>query len=400
MLLKKLIALVFLIAFSCSGYAGTKGAAFTACAATIASHVPGYFSSWTCIAVVASYAGLPNEYGSVYLGTVQNPTVGAGWFSMAYSGFGVCLSPGVLNYATGACYTPIECAYPETDNGSGVCANNSCAVGSVRNPLTNLCQVVPSCGSTQTYDLASNTCKLYKLNCPGHSHASTANDACLADAPLACPTGQHDDGTYTCIANDLNGCKTNQQAGYINGVPQCISKPNLDTAQAASAAKGADLTAAGNAINTAQNALNAADTALTADPTNTTKQRAQQAANDALQVATAGMMPVAAQTTHTDLTATNGLLNSIDQSLKNPSTTPANFGTVPAPEALGSSSVSIASISNYSASGSCPAPISIVTAYRTYSLSYDYICSFAGSISAVVICLAWLSAAVIVFKGA
>jgi hypothetical protein len=129
--------------------------------------------------------------------------------------------------------TPI-CTPPETDNGFGVCAVKECTGGQILNESTGQCQTPPdSCASTETYNNAKNKCELWALRCPGHSHANTANDQCLDDAPLICPEGQHDDGSYTCISNaePNHSCPPNTQKVYINGIPQCIHKPHLDTLQ-------------------------------------------------------------------------------------------------------------------------------------------------------------------------
>lgn len=228
-----------------------------------------------------------------------------------------CLSPEIRSSTSPyACFTPAECAWPESDNGSGVCQNNECPSGQNRNPLTNLCQEPPTCGSTQTYNIQTNTCELYPLNCPGHTHANAANDQCLPDAPNVCPAGQHDDGTYNCVADDALGCKSNQQGGYINGVYQCINKPNLDTAaQAAQAAHDA-ATAAGQAATTAADAAKAANDALAADPSNTVLQQAAAAANSAADAAKVAADAKAAEAAAAAADATNKYLNSIDQTLK------------------------------------------------------------------------------------
>lgn len=329
MLSKKLTAFVFLMAFSFSAFAVDRPAAYAACMAYGNAHDASYWGGATTCPdngqaagnVTGNYrmfvAASGNYYGFYY--QWDSVCAGGGAFSLTtHTCPVVCISPYIINTVNNTCYIPKECAYPETDNGSGVCANNTCPSGQVRNPTTNLCQVQPSCGSKESYDVYTNTCKLYPLNCPGNTHASTANDACLSNAPLVCPTGQHDDGTYNCVADTKSACTSNQQAGYINGVAQCITKPNLDTGQAAALAASTAANNAGAAVTTAQNALNAADTALTADPTNVNKQRAQQAANDALQVATAGQNNLQAQAQNTNLTQTNALLGSIDQTLKAP----------------------------------------------------------------------------------
>lgn len=229
MTLKKWFLIVFLMFFYASAHATTYliETKMSACKAALTQSLIDagygcydYPSAWYIgrakppAAAIATYS-----YGSTGVcpvNTSLNLTTG-----ICSSVDPVCISPNVLNASAHVCYLPKECSYPETDNCNGICQNNTCPVGQNRNPLSKLCQTPPVCGSTETYDSASNTCKLYPLNCPGHSHANSANDACLPDAPLICPTGQHDDGTYKCVANDVNACKDNQQAGYINGVPPC-----------------------------------------------------------------------------------------------------------------------------------------------------------------------------------
>lgn len=160
-----------------------------------------------------------------------------------------CLSPMQrLTVSPYSCYTPNECPFPKIDLGAG-CVDNTCPVGQVRNIISNVCQTPPSCASTEHYDNSTNSCVLNTLNCPAHSHASPTNDACKPDAPLACPTGQHDDGTYTCVADDATHCGKDKQSGYVNGVKTCISAPPSDTAQKAAEAKAATAQAAIDASN-------------------------------------------------------------------------------------------------------------------------------------------------------
>jgi len=213
-----------------------------------------------------------------------------------------CISPQIRNLTTRLCFTPSVCDYPETDNGNGVCQNNTCPEGQTRNPTTSLCQVAPVCGSTETYDIYSNTCKLYPLSCPKNSHPNKANDACLDNPPLVCPLGQHDDGTYNCIADAAVACKSNQQYGKINGNPVCINKTNAEQAK-----NDADTAKANATI--AKAAMDAAKIALDADPTNVTKQATY----------TASQVDYAAKKEISDTAQNNrdsDTLTSIDQTLK------------------------------------------------------------------------------------
>ena len=179
-----------------------------------------------------------------------------------------CISPQVRKLLTPySCFTPIECNYPEVDNGNGQCQNLTCPSGQSRHPITNLCQVKPVCGSTKTYDIYTNICKLYPLNCPGNTHPSAANDACLPNAPLACPMGQHDNGTYLCVADDATACKSTQQGGYINGQWVCVNKTSPEQATATSEAAKIAATLALATLTNAQ-------TALAANPTSAPLQTA------------------------------------------------------------------------------------------------------------------------------
>jgi hypothetical protein len=153
-----------------------------------------------------------------------------GYSYFAFTGAYDCTAPDAHDLVTGMCGA-FTCKPPKFIQSSGMCDIPECVSYKVANTLTGVCQIPPVCGSTEYYVNVTNTCALSALRCPGHSHASTTNDKCLPDAPLACTSGQHDDGTYTCVANDATHCGVNQQMGYINGVRQCISSPPLDTAQ-------------------------------------------------------------------------------------------------------------------------------------------------------------------------
>lgn len=167
------------------------------------------------------------------------------------------------NITTGLCTTEI-CNAPETTNNFGVCSIKECLTSEILNPTNGQCQIPPVCGITERYDPSTNTCILKTLQCPKNSHASTANDRCLPDPPLNCPLGQHDVGTWECVADDAKGCSPGQQVGYINNVLQCINKPNLDTKQkaAADAAKAASDAAAAAKVASDALANNPSDTAL------------------------------------------------------------------------------------------------------------------------------------------
>jgi len=434
-LIKRLFIVVLLSFITANVYAAyaTLDVAYSVCAAAIAPvNAYGYnveICEYQAPRTIQSKYHVKNGWNGTtwlndvtYLATV-GCTLPAAWSSITNTCFTppVCISPNQLNLQGTACYLPRECAYPETDNGSGVCANNTCPAGQNRNPLSNLCQTPPVCGSTETYDLSSNTCKLYPLNCPGNTHANSTNDACLANAPLACPSGQHDDGTYTCVADDIKGCKSNQQPGYINGIPQCITKPNLDTAQAAAAAAASAALNAAGAVTTAKTNLAAADVALSADPSNIAKQTARQVAYDSLEIAVANERTYQGGAANKGNEYSNNLLNSIDQGIKTQTSleSTANGETnallssidstlketgqgpelsdLPGSIEVPNQTIGIAADPNYQASGTCPAPITVSTSFKTLSFSFEYLCQLGESISGVVLALAWLAAGRIVF---
>jgi len=228
----------------------------------------------------------------------------------------VCTLPQLRNATTNTCYTPVACNAPEIDNGFGICAVQECTGGKILNQTTGACQTAPTCGSTETYVNATNTCQLYPLACPLHSHASTANDKCLADPPMVCPTGQHDDGTYQCVANDAVACSNNQTYGTINGIPQCITKPNNESINKASDDAAAAAAAAKTAQTNAQVAKNNADAALAADPTNQTKIDAAAAAATALNNANTALSTADAAALKAQDLAIQKALEAIEQTLK------------------------------------------------------------------------------------
>lgn len=315
----------------------------------------------------------------------------------------VCTGNQIYKVDTNTCYQPKECAYPESDNGNNICANNQCPVGQNRNPVSNVCQVSPVCGATESINSVTNLCELNKLSCPKNTHANTANDACLANAPLVCPSGQHDDGSYQCVSNDPQKCKSNQVAGFINGIPQCISQTNVFDKYANNTAK--DLTAAAAVVakNAAQVTADNAAAALAADPTNQTKINADTAAKSGLQVAVSGNNTAkdAANVAKDDLQ--NAALKSIAESTKEmndrgKADALAGFGSAPASDTTGTKIIT-ASVSSSVGSGSCPAPVSMALSFKTINFSFDYLCEFAGMISGLIVALAWLAAARIIFGG-
>ena len=312
----------------------------------------------------------------------------------------VCISPQVRSTSSPyACFTPKECLYPESDIGSGVCANNACPVGQNRNPITNLCQTPPTCATAETYDTVKNACTLLPLHCPTHYHPSSTNDACLADPKLACPLGHHDDGTYLCVADDSHACTSSQQWGSINGAVQCVAKPNvLDTAQQ---------------VAQANETARVANAALALDPTNAIKQATALAANQAAGITSSNAQSsdlgqvskgiddlnqkatdaakVLADKLSSDADALDAEIAEID-ALK-----ASNLGTNLTPEKSTFTSILLDSIPSYNQTASCPADIPIVLSFKTINLPLTKICELALGIRPVLLSLAWLAAGRIVF---
>lgn len=169
-----------------------------------------------------------------------------------------CIEPNVrrtqlYNANYGLCVAPVECAYPLSDNGSGTCTDNQCPAGQVRVPSDNLCHTPVACNtSVETYNTFNNTCTLNPLVCGNHRHANETNTECVWDAPLTCPDGQHDDGTYTCVANEALSCPPGWAYGRINNTPQCIEPSHLDTKQQAAYDAAQTAHTANNNLNSAQ----------------------------------------------------------------------------------------------------------------------------------------------------
>lgn len=178
-----------------------------------------------------------------------------------------CVSPQVRNATTGMCEAP-ACAPPNFVNSFGICEIPECVTYKVPNALTGVCQIPPTCGFTEYYDNPTNTCKISALNCPGHSHANAANDACLPDPKNACPAGQHDDGTYTCVADDPTVCMSPKQYGFIDGVSQCITPSGITAEESAAIQAANDARAAADAADTANTACHDATVWWNDNPSN------------------------------------------------------------------------------------------------------------------------------------
>lgn len=349
-----------------------------------------------------------------------------------------CISPSVRKTVSPyACFTPVECAYPETDDGTGVCQNHTCPVGETRNPSTKLCQIAPNCAAVEAYDIYTNTCKLVDLPCPNHSHANAANDACLPDAPLNCPVGKHDDGTYLCVADDAVGCTSGQVHGYIDGIPQCIKKTNESAfANEAAIAQARADTAAAAEVD-AKAAMDSAEAASAADPADAAKFATAQAASAAHDVAVASAADFKARSDLAKSDADSAALRSIAENSKlanereiskKASAATACTGQpscsgdaiqcaillqihndkcigldgvfasdLPTAETIGSMVVDVSANSVVPVVGQCPAPQNVVTTFGSFPMSFQPLCDFAESNSAMVVALAWLISGYIVF---
>lgn len=303
--------------------------------------------------------------------------------------------------STGECYVGPICTPPETDIGDGICGVDECTGGKVLNGSTGQCQTPPTCAAAETYMNATNSCLLLPLRCPDHAHANFANDKCLPDAPLTCPAGQHDDGTYTCVANDAIACKSNQVKGYVFGIPQCIKKSNVNEAAKVSDDAFAAQTAAASIAAAAQSAADNAAAAAAADPSDTTLQAA---AVDAAAAAAEKQKLLSDATKNADeahKAQDSEALKSISESTKeladsNRADHDAGFGDVPSAEAINTTSFSASGLPSGSSFGTCPAPYQIHTSHGTIMMSYAAQCDFAQKISPLILTFAYLSAGLIV----
>ena len=316
-----------------------------------------------------------------------------------------CGTGQVRNSTTGIC--GMNCTPPETDNGFGQCAVKECTGGQVLNACTGACQTPVTCSSTfETYDSCTNSCVLDKLNCPTHSHANSTNDACLPDPPLACLAGQHDDGSYNCVADDAEGCSANERRGYINGKLQCIPKTDAPKAagEAADAKKAADDAAA--AAKSAQDAADAAKAARDADPTNQAKIDAYNAAQAAANAAALAAIEAASKLADANAKNQTAQLTAIQENTEDSagflktisdfftdSYTPINepSQTVPAPVTIITTPVTVGG------AGTCPADIAFSTSVGSYTLSIQPLCSLASSIAPLFIAICFLISGFIVF---
>lgn len=204
-------------------------------------------------------------------------------------------------------------------------AQTNCTYPLKRDPVTNSCVTDPiSCGSTSHVDPVTGQCELNPLVChAAHTHANATNDACVPDPPLNCPIGQHDDGTYQCVADAALACTNGQQRGFVDGILQCVphsTTPEPSATAAAEtaryeAAKAAAAQAAAAAAAAQQqwlddmNALADAQGRLDSSPGNTQFQQDVQAAQNA-----ANASSTAAQAAKDTANAANGALTEAQSS--------------------------------------------------------------------------------------
>ena len=116
---------------------GTNGLDYFVISKTGSGYCPngGTLSGTDCINVTACASGQTRNASPPHQCVNNTPT---------------CFLPQIL--VNNACYSPDECAWPETDIGNG-CAENDCPAGQVRHPTTNVCQTTPACGATERYEI-------------------------------------------------------------------------------------------------------------------------------------------------------------------------------------------------------------------------------------------------------
>ncbi|MEF3075125.1 virulence factor TspB C-terminal domain-related protein [Methylobacter sp. Wu1] len=315
----------------------------------------------------------------------------------------VCNEPLLVNESSdGESFSCVaDCQWPETDNGFGSCEVKECTSTQYRDVSTGNCEDTPQCAASETWSPSQSQCILNQLNCPGHSHANYANDACLPDAPIACPEGQHDDGTYTCVADDAKGCAAGTQRGFIEGQLQCIPKHNIDLEQKESDDKQKAANDAAAAAKAAADAAKIAADAAAANPNDPALQQAAQAAA----AAAADAAAKAAQTAHdaamretSDATAKT--LDDINQKVEE-FTDPEPVNDLIKKEEgkkLPNTEVPVTNtpIAGFSGGGSCLADRTLSVMGNSYTLSMAPVCDFASHIRPVILSIAGvLSVAII-----
>lgn len=305
---------------------------------------------------------------------------------------------GQARNAAGEC--KLVCKPPETDDGFGSCAVMECTGGQVSNACTGQCQTPVVCSSTfETYDSCTNSCILNKLNCPIHSHPNSTNDACLPDPPLACPAGQHDDGTYNCIADDAPGCGSDEQRGTVDGKLVCKKKHDASKDEdKAKKAEEADAAAKADAQAKAD-AAKAAKDARDADPTNQEKIDAYNAAQAAADAAALAAAQAASDLANKNAKNLTGQVTELKETTKDILDTMTSAPDLPTdPDAPLATPVDIVTTGvTVGGAGSCPADQSISTSIGNFTISMQPLCTLASSLAPLFIAICFLISGFIVF---
>ncbi len=308
-----------------------------------------------------------------------------------------CPAGQILNTITHTCEAEAVCVPPESDNGFGLCAVRECASYAVLNQSTGQCQIKPTCAATEKYVNATNSCILADLACPGRTHANTANDQCLADAPLNCPIGMHDDGTYLCVANDAVRCSTDQTHGYIDGKPVCINKTQTADSNEEADRLDAEKKRLQAELEAAKARAAQTKAELDADPTNQTKIDANNAAQSDLATATNNVADAIAKLKNQYEEADHKNIKSIAEHIKDINEREIQaekdgFGTIPSSDVIPTQSFNMPTIPTTSIS-SCPASRVISLHATSFSMSYQPYCDFAESVRPLVISMAYFAGA-------
>ncbi|MGJ0431247.1 virulence factor TspB C-terminal domain-related protein [Methylobacter sp.] len=302
-----------------------------------------------------------------------------------------CAQPLLVNEQGDYFSCVANCQWPETDNGFGACSVKECASTEYRDVSTGNCEPTPQCSASETWNPSQSQCILNQLNCPGHTHANYANDACLPDAPLACPQGMHDDGTYNCVADDAKGCTNGQQRGYINGTLQCIPKPDLQKQIAQSDADKQK--AANDAAIAAAKASEAAAIAAAVAAANPNDPAAQVAAAEAAAAAAAAQANASnAEAQRNMQSTTNAELDTLNNQVRdftdpdpvNKMIAQESGKTLTKPEF----NITNAPIQGFSGDGSCLADRSFSVFGNSYTLTMTPVCDFANQIRPVILSIA------------
>lgn len=337
------------------------------------------------------------QNGSCTLNAAQSSVYwnnGLTYFSSCPLSSVTCDASATFNASTNSC----TCPSGQEMNSFGICgAPESCPSNTWRNPVTRFCDPKPDCyangsnynvltnscvycAASEWFNSVTGACVLSPLKCPKHFHPNATNDGCLKDPPLTCPDGKHDDGTYTCIADDATGCTDGQTRGFIDGQLQCIPKKHSDESTQAAA----DL----------QAEADAAKAASDADPDN----QSLKDAADAAQAKADKAKETAGEDKSTESVQTLREIKDLIKDLYDDMfTTPDEFDAEPMPE----DEVIEPDLPDVSGGvGGCPANPSVgLRGGTTLTLPLENICSFAEAIHNMVIALSYLIAARILANG-